>query len=1036
MENRRDLRGRGGARLAVVAVVAAGLAAVVAAVAAQEGVQEKALERGPESAAEGTVEVWVGAAAGGELPPAERLEVLDGGRPVAVEDLGELGGPLPVTIYLDQRLASPLSFHNATLQLAERAPALTRLGPVELVLGGEEVRTALPATDDPDALAQGLAWLRLRESAEDLQADLRRELLEELELLAAWEAGGPLAVPAGDAERVAAARRLEEAVLAEAREGLLFWASREAPAGPRVLILAGDGFDDAPPAFYGRLGGGSAGAPPAAAAPAPSLDELAQVLAAYGWITLPFVPTTRGDQLLAGEPDDEPQQEGADKVDVVLQDGRLVDRTRVGFDPRKVLEKVRERRLEGSRSPLVAPLEPLKRMAEATGGELLADPLAFDAALAALPRRRRLRWAHPYGPAGLRPVEVREAGAPAGPRLAARRWVAGATPEAVAAVRAGRLLEGTLDEGELPVEAAVESRPDGSARLLLRLESAAADAGPLRVTLAEAPAAGPDDAFGGGAPRVTHRLTEGGAAVRDGILELPLPAEPAGLLAVLVEELTAGRWGGAFATSLEAASLEEALEAGPGPAGAAAGGALLLPAPKAIHLLAPQQPLVMGQVTFESVISQERVARVDFLLDGEPQVVRRGPPFAAVLDLGPLPQPRRVEAVAFDATGSVLGSDYLIVNQGSGVFRVRIVQPSGETTGTEADRLVGPVDVEAEVEPRRGTSIDRVEFFWKERRVATRWARPYRQRVVIPPAEPKGFLRVVAYLEDGSSSEDVLFVNSPGSSERLQVNLIELYVVVTDRQGRPVQGLTRNRFEVLENGVAQEIATFSDAGELPLTVGLAVDSSASMFVKLPRVQTAASDFLRRLATRRDRAFVVGFGSEPRLARTTTSDLPAAIRALDALQPDGQTAIWKAIVYSLVQLQGVPGKKALIVYTDGADEDPDFSYRTCLRFARKVGVPIYVILSNNEIVRTDGRGLAVRSFISRLENLTSAVGGRVFLARVGEDLEAVYGRIEEELRSQYLLGFYSRGSGTPEWRQVAVDVKGSGLEARSIAGYFR
>ena len=164
---------------------------------------------------------------------------------------------------------------------------------------------------------------------------------------------------------------------------------------------------------------------------------------------------------------------------------------------------------------------------------------------------------------------------------------------------------------------------------------------------------------------------------------------------------------------------------------------------------------------------------------------------------------------------------------------------------------------------------------------------------------------------------------------------MELYVVVTDRNGRPITGLPRDSFEVEEAGERQEIATFTDAGELPLTVGMVIDSSASMFVKLPNVQFAAAEFLRGLATRRDRAFVVGFGSEPRMTRSTTSDLPAVINSLrGAASLRDRTAIWKGIVYSLVQLQGVPGKKALVVYTDGADEDPDFPYRTTLTVCSK------------------------------------------------------------------------------------------------------
>jgi hypothetical protein len=96
----------------------------------------------------------------------------------------------------------------------------------------------------------------------------------------------------------------------------------------------------------------------------------------------------------------------------------------------------------------------------------------------------------------------------------------------------------------------------------------------------------------------------------------------------------------------------------------------------------------------------------------------------------------------------------------------------------------------------------------------------------------------------------------------------------------------------------------------------------------------------------------------------------------------------------------------------------------------------VILSNNEIMRTEGKGLSVRGFLERLEALTSSVGGRVFFARVGQNLAEVYAEIDEELRSQYLVGYYSEYSGGEEWRQIEIVVEGGGLSARTIAGYYR
>jgi Ca-activated chloride channel family protein len=344
--------------------------------------------------------------------------------------------------------------------------------------------------------------------------------------------------------------------------------------------------------------------------------------------------------------------------------------------------------------------------------------------------------------------------------------------------------------------------------------------------------------------------------------------------------------------------------------------------------------------------------------------------------------------------------------------------------------------VEAEVAAPRGARVAGVRFYWLDEPVGTLYTPPYRQRVVLPSAGARGFVRVVVTLADGAAVEEVLFVNSAGSSDRVQVTLVELLVVVTDEAGRPVPDLERSAFTVEEGGEVQELAVFNSSADMPLTVGLAIDSSASMFVKLPTVQVAAMDFLRGVVSERDRGFVVGFGREPALLSPTTGDVKRLVSAVEALRPDGFTSIWKGIVYSLVQLQGTPGKKALIVYSDGADEDPDFSYRTARRFARVVGVPLYVILSNNEIVRTQGLGLNIRSFLGRLEDLVDDVGGKVYMTRVGADLQEVYAEIADELRSQYVVGYYGEQDEGGGWRDIEVEVAVPGLEVRAARGRYR
>jgi Ca-activated chloride channel family protein len=875
--------------------------------------------------------------------------------------------------------------------------------------------------------------VRIREGGEGAQLEVRRQFDRDFDIRGL--ADKPYAAVSATATQTVSELRFgvrhalqeEIRIIEEQRRALLDWLL-ENRRGPRSLLILVSGGDDEPLGYYSSLLN-SAGLTEVLEGletrPAePGRSEMGRAVSSLGWVTVAYAPGSP-----AALPQEQPpgSRPGDDKVDTVVQEGEVVDRTMLGgFDPRDLF-----RSSEGGESSLLtprllAPFTTLVELADATGGELATDRQGLKRVLARLERRAHVQVLDASLSYSAQPVRVSysegfgEGLAP--PRT--RRWLSSVTPEALAEIRARRLLTEGVEEGPLLVSAQlmvrsgidmiaieIESLDDGS------LETAS---GPLRLTVGAL-----DDrdqsSFRHSIVVVGTEVKkkEGGGLAMEA--ELNLIARSNTPVVVLVEDLESGRWGGTYATLMGSAD--------------GVSSDLLLSMPRAIRLLEPEEQMVIGSTQFEVVHDQD-VERVVFFLDGQPAVERTSRPFSARLDLGRLPEPHRIEVVAFDAAGRELGRDRLSLNESGGIFRVRIARPrSGETGGDERP-LIGPIEVEAQIEIPRSGTISRVEYFWNETLVATRYAAPFIQRVPVPAEDPQGFFRVVAYLEDGSTAEDVVFVNSPGGSERIKVELIQLYAVVTDREGHPFQGLEGDDFRVLEEGVEQEIAAFNEAKDQPLTVGLAIDASASMFVKLPRVQKAATNFLRGLDAAKDRAFLVDFGTEPRLHHDTSRDLGSVEGALSSLVPEGQTAIWKGIAFSLVQLQGVPGKKALIVFSDGADEDPDFSFRTCLKFAQRVGVPIYVIVSNDEIYRTGGRGLNVRGFINRLESLTRTVGGRVYFSRVGEDLEEIYAQIDDELRSQYLLGYYARDTDEDRWRSVRIEVDAPGARARTVAGYFR
>ena len=271
--------------------------------------------------------------------------------------------------------------------------------------------------------------------------------------------------------------------------------------------------------------------------------------------------------------------------------------------------------------------------------------------------------------------------------------------------------------------------------------------------------------------------------------------------------------------------------------------------------------------------------------------------------------------------------------------------------------------------------------------------------------------------------------------EALEVRLVELYVTVLDRDGNPVEGLGASDFVVREDGIAQTLDRVQPSHDLPVTLGLALDTSASMFVKLPAVSGAARGLVASLATGRDRAFLLAFGPEPRLVEPTTDRLDRVSEALRGLEPRGKTPLWASVAASLDELAASRGKRALVVFLDGADEDGGRAHRESLRRAREVGAPIYLIVMNNEAARTEGRDFQTRAFISRLERVAAAGGGRVLYLPTHGDLGPVYQRIEREIRSAYLLTYYPTVPLAPgPRRKVEVAVKDRGLAVRTLSGY--
>ncbi len=442
--------------------------------------------------------------------------------------------------------------------------------------------------------------------------------------------------------------------------------------------------------------------------------------------------------------------------------------------------------------------------------------------------------------------------------------------------------------------------------------------------------------------------------------------------------------------------------------------------PSAVSIQPIAKEIVTGLQRFETRVS-EGVKSVDFFLNGSKVMTRSRAPFDADLNLGPLPRKQTVRVVAYGSTGRTVGEDEYTVNEGREVFRVRILSPD------KGSKVSGPTKVVAAVAVPEGKALQKMEFYSNETRVATLYQAPYEQTVNVKDSKSLSYVRVIGTLEDGTVSEDLRYVNAPQFVSEVTVDAVELYTTVLEK-GRPVNYLQASNFKVFEDGVAQQVQGFEYVKNLPLSIGLLIDTSASMIEALPEAQQAALKFIDFTIGEKDRAFLVSFDNEPYLLSKLTGRKDKLTRSFSGLRAEGSTALYDAIIYGLYQFTGVKGKKALVILTDGKDTASKFDYETLVEYVKKSGLAVYAIG-----LKISGTDLEVKY---KLNKIAQSTGGQTFYIDSAKNLETVYRQINDDLRSQYLLTYYSSNNeARDKWRKIEIKVEPSNLQARTISGYY-
>jgi VWFA-related protein len=479
-----------------------------------------------------------------------------------------------------------------------------------------------------------------------------------------------------------------------------------------------------------------------------------------------------------------------------------------------------------------------------------------------------------------------------------------------------------------------------------------------------------------------------------------------------------GSANGIWIGEVEAAASDEVFVAPEGAAPDAIALEVLPPGDDAVTFRPPPDLGGIGALGLE-VEAPEATASVEFFQDDQPLGRRNRPPWTVSVMLGEVIRRTEIRAVARDASGRYLGEDALVLNNPTGQIGLRILlgPPSDDPDG--ARRITVSV---AGAEKIQQVSLQ------LDDEVIARWAAC---PCVVDVAERRLAEAVILSADavdaKGNRGDQVMtLAGGGGFVGSVRVELIELPVVVLDALGAPVLGLTADDFTVFEDEVEVAVEGFGTTADLPLSLALAVDTSGSMLEDFPKVRDAVAGFVDNLLEEGDEVALIRFSWDAEVEVAWTDEIRRINGRLDRIAPDGGTSLHDAVVRSLEQFRGRRGRQALVLLTDGEDTTSRTDWTLAERFAHTMRIPIFPI------------GLGTGRFAGKgvLNALARETGGEAFYPKKVEELPAVYARIAELLRSQYLL-WYPSGSDKPleRFREIRVEVAGEELEVRTIRGYY-
>ena len=290
--------------------------------------------------------------------------------------------------------------------------------------------------------------------------------------------------------------------------------------------------------------------------------------------------------------------------------------------------------------------------------------------------------------------------------------------------------------------------------------------------------------------------------------------------------------------------------------------------------------------------------------------------------------------------------------------------------------------------------------------------------------------------DSSKNNDSASAAQTPETTLKVDVKLVNVFVTVTDEHGAPVAGLKKDNFALLEDGKPQTISVFDKESALPLSIVLDIDTSLSTRKDLPLELSSARRFAHAILRPVDALSLYGFNEVVSEVVPFTSDLKTIDRGVDRVRMGSATALYDALYLGAEALETRKGRKVLVVITDGGDTVSRVDYKEAVRSAQEAEAIVYSIIVV-PIEASAGRDIGGEHALIQISEDT---GGKYFYATSLPELDDAFRKISDELRTQYLLAYYpSQRLSDSSFRRIEVKVdgpsSGSAFTVRHRTGYY-